>query len=98
MFMADLRKRHDFKKEVSEFYWNLDSCEAFELSENVEADLDLLSLVTDSPKFAALEHTQISDERDLHGRFLSNFTNRVISAVKFMLDENHIPESELRLL
>jgi len=95
VFVADLGEWGDFNKEVSTFYQDLESRKAFKLCEDVEADLDLLSLVRDSPSFAALEHTQIGDERDFHGRFLSNVTNRVVSALKSMLDKNDIPEFEL---
>jgi hypothetical protein len=95
VFVADLGRWESFEQDISNFYSQPDLQDAFRYCENVDADIDLLHTSKTFPHFAALEHTQIGDERDLHGRFLANVTDRVLSTIKFITDPQHVPATHV---
>lgn len=90
IFQGDLNKWSSFVEDVTKFYRNKDLQEAFEQCEAVDADHNLTCITKRSRHFAALEHTEIGNERDLQGRFLENVINRVISTIKFISDPEFV--------
>jgi hypothetical protein len=92
-FRGDLNKWFNFMEDVTNFYRNKDLQEAFKQCEVIDADNNLTCIIKRSRHFAALEHTEIGDERDLQGRFLENVINRVISAIKFISDPDYMDKA-----
>lgn len=54
----------------------------------------MLHTINTAKDHGSLEHTQIGDERDLHGRFLNNAINRVQSVLKHITNPENIPDPQ----
>lgn len=88
VFIGDMRPWASFKEDVSQFYGTQALFDASEQYQHAEVVNDLDSIRRTPPYFVCLEHTQVAEERDLHGRFLHNVMDHVDAARKALFHHN----------
>ena len=85
----------DFMDEVTDLYRDGALQQALKDCVDVQADDNLSLLQQESPSFAGLEHVQIGEERDLHGRFLANVVSPVLSTLRTITRPEHVQQAHI---
>lgn len=97
VFVGDMRPWDDYEQELSIFYFDRTLQDAIQRCQNVGISHDP-SIFQKWPHYAAGEHTQIGEERDMQGRFLNNVIDPVLSTIRTLWDSSAASSMELELL
>jgi hypothetical protein len=98
VFTGNLNYWHNFREQVTGFYKNPALQDAFQRCRHIGTSYDPDSLKKKWKHFAALEHTQIAEERDLQARFLNNVVDRVLATTRTLCEADYGSKEQLAVL